>query len=875
MATNPASVKVPKAALYKMVSYKGSTGGKKYTPLQSADEMGKMQGDIGKGFQAVIGGINSLGASINSIALGVQSMTSSLKTSIGKQVKAANRIEKVQKEAIKEEDIREKEKIKQEQRQKKLDQRDQAEKDGEVGGKRGLFKNIEKAFKENTKKSFGGLFTGLVRLSTYFLKIVMGMAALTWIAKNPEAIQRLAKTLATVGKFILNISSFLAGNAFNGLIKFLENPISLKGLFGALQFVAAAVPLFATLAFLKNPRGTVKAFAWVISTLGKSLAGIMKAGGRMDKLRGFYRNKFAKVGLGVGLGLGAAFAVSQAGGDAFEAVGAGVGATGGAMIGQTVGNAIAGPVGGALLGAAGGFLGGKAGQGIGKFLKPLTEPLGRFFKDVGKVFNDIMAPIQESLSGFFEALGGVMNGILDFIEPHMPMITKIIGIGINTLFSPLFLGLKALTAVLKFFAPKKNNEETTTDTDSTSYSRQMSYTTSYNPETGLMEVVDGTQTSDGMAVPLIAAQQDNYDRQIDMLEAKKSFAIAEAKARGLENTEGHKLEIANYDKMLLKYAAAYDATLEAGNTYTSANKNKAKGGWINGPMSGYPVSLDGGRSTAFIGHGLEWVGSKMASGGAFVVPYNTPATKKDSGLTSRRFREAMQGGYALPQKSEGGEVEQIIGNVNIENQIMGQGYAIDIESLRRHQKQILKQLPEGTSIDDVIAGQVQMNQDRLINILRTSDAQKETHMRQRQETVKKLKKNFTNFITAERNEEGEATGWKRIYLGLADAYTGNQYDFDGRGDQTILEGAKNLKSDASNLIQQAKLALIDKKNELLGKKNQVIEAPTQTAPPVQMSTPGGQYEIPIPIDSVGAADPYLITRFGLVSEFNGDVAELM
>ena len=75
--------------------------------------------------------------------------------------------------------------------------------------------------------------------------------------------------------------------------------------------------------------------------------------------------------------------------------------------------------------------------------------------------------------------------------------------------------------------------------------------------------------------------------------------------------------------------------------------------------------------------------------------------------------------------------------------------------------------------------------------------------------------------------------------------------------------------------RQAKLALIDKKNELLGKKNQVIEAPTQTAPPVQMSTPGGQYEIPIPIDSVGAADPYLITRFGLVSEFNGDVAELM
>jgi len=861
METNPASIKVPKATLYKMVSYRGTTGGKKYTPLQSADEMGKMQGDMGKGFQAVIGGINSLGASINSIALGVQSMTSSLKTSIGKQVKAANKIEKVQKEAIKADDDREREKIKNEQRQKKLEQRNQSEEDGEVGGKRGLFKNIGKAFKENTKKSFGGLFTGLVRLSTYFLKIVMGMAALTWIARNPEAIQRLAKTLATVGKFILNMSSFLAGNAFNGLIKFLENPISLKGLFGALQFVAAAVPLFATLAFLKNPRGTVKAFGWVLSTLGKSLGGIMKAGGRMDKLRGFYRNKFAKIGLGVGLGLGAAFAVSQAGGDAFEAVGAGVGATGGAMIGQSVGNAIAGPVGGALLGAAGGFLGGKAGQGIGKFLSPLTEPLGRFFKDVGKVFNDIMAPIQESLSGFFEALGGVMNGILDFIEPHMPMITKILGIGINTLFAPLFLGLKALTAVLKFFAPKGNE----TTTESSSFSESMSYKRAYNPDTGLQEVIEGTQDE---GVDIVAANQHNYKSQIKMLETEKRFDKLETEAQGLE------FDPSQYDEKLLKLEKAYNSTLEFGGIQTSASRDKAKGGWINGPMSGYPVSLDGGRSTAFIGHGLEWVGSKMASGGAFVVPYNTPATKKDSGLTSRRFREAMMGGYALPTKAEGGEVEQVIGNVEVENKIMGQGFNIDIEELRKHQAQILRQLPEGTSIDDVIAGEVNMQHTQLIKILANSDAQRATHQRRRMEVVSKLKNNFANFLRAEPNEEGQATGWKRIYMGLADAYTGNKYDFDGRGD--MLDGAEKLHTEVGNMIELAKLALVDKKNEILAQQNKVVEAPKVTADPIVTgSGGGGSFDVPINVDNDGAADPYLITRFGLVSEFNGDMADLM
>jgi hypothetical protein len=859
METNPASVKVPKATLYKMVSYKGTTGGKKYTPMAAADEMGKMQGDMGKGFQAVIGGINSLGASINSIALGVQSMTSSLKTSIGKQVKAANTIEKVQKEAIKADDDREREKIKNEDRQKKLEQRNQSEEDAEVGGKRGLFKNIGKAFKENTKKSFGGLFSGLVRLSTYFLKIVMGMAALTWIAKNPEAIKRLAKTLASVGKFILNMSSFLAGNAFNGLIKFLENPISLKGLFGALQFVAAAVPLFATLAFLKNPIGTVKAFGWVISTLGKSLSGIMKAGGRMGKLRGFYRNKFAKVGLGVGLGLGAAFAVSQAGGDAFEAVGAGVGATGGAMIGQSVGNAIAGPVGGALLGAAGGFLGGKAGQGIGKFLSPLTEPLGRFFKDVGKVFNDIMAPIQESLSGFFEALGGVMNGILDFIEPHMPMITNILSKGIQTIFAPLFLGLKALTAVLKFFGGGK--EETTTD--SSSFSESMSYKREYNPDTGLSEVIDGTQDE---GVGIVAANQHNYKSQIEMLETEKRFDKIETEAQGL------KFDPSQYDEKLLKLEKAYNSTLEFGGIETSASR--AKGGWINGPMSGYPVSLDGGRSTAFIGHGLEWVGSKMASGGAFVVPYNTPATKKDSGLTSRRFREAMNGGYALPTKAEGGEVEQVIGNVEVENKIMGQGFNIDIEELRKHQAQILRQLPDGTSIDDVIAGEVDMQHTQLIKILANSDAQRATHQRRRMEVVSKLKNNFANFLRADPNEEGQTTGWKRIYMGLADAYTGNQYDFDGRGD--MLDGAEKLHTEVGNMIELAKLALVDKKNELLGQQNKVVNAPNVTAEPiVQGSAGGGSFDVPIPIDGDGAADPYLITRFGLVSEFNGDMADLM
>ena len=91
---------------------------------------------------------------------------------------------------------------------------------------------------------------------------------------------------------------------------------------------------------------------------------------------------------------------------------------------------------------------------------------------------------------------------------------------------------------------------------------------------------------------------------------------------------------------------------------------KAAGGWISGPQSGYPVSLDGGKSTSFIGHGTEYVGyPKKAAGGAFVVPFDTPATKTNPGLTNRRMAEATSKGFSvpfsvgglLPQYKEGGQ----------------------------------------------------------------------------------------------------------------------------------------------------------------------------------------------------------------------------
>ena len=98
----------------------------------------------------------------------------------------------------------------------------------------------------------------------------------------------------------------------------------------------------------------------------------------------------------------------------------------------------------------------------------------------------------------------------------------------------------------------------------------------------------------------------------------------------------------------------------------------AKGGWIKGPMSGYPVSLDGGRSTSFIGHGTEYVAPKMAVGGgplgqAFVIPYDTPATRQNPGLTNTRLLQAKSAGFNVAPMSAGGLLEAIGNTINAPN----------------------------------------------------------------------------------------------------------------------------------------------------------------------------------------------------------------
>ncbi len=220
-----------------------------------------------------------------------------------------------------------------------------------------------------------------------------------------------------------------------------------------------------------------------------------------------------------------------------------------------------------------------------------------------------------------------------------------------------------------------------------------------------------------------------------------------------------------------------------------ANKPEmAKGGWISGPQSGYPVSLDGGRSTSFIGHGTEYVAQR--SRGGFVIPFDTPATRKDSGLTGRRMGEARSRGYKLPGRSEGGPINvnnffpeyntggklknqntgrikdfdkshygkegYQIGQINPEQLVYGQSKFIEktvtvngeideeqsfskfeelmgsigVPDLIDHQKQLMEALKSATgkrfNVMDVYNRATGLDPDTLFPILKKSDAQKAT-----------------------------------------------------------------------------------------------------------------------------------------------------
>ena len=273
---------------------------------------------------------------------------------------------------------------------------------------------------------------------------------------------------------------------------------------------------------------------------------------------------------------------------------------------------------GAVGGMVGSMAGGAVGKAIGGLIQPIVEPFKEWFGMVSKVFNDVLKDIKEPLEQFFSALGAFMSKILKVVEPHLPMITKIISTGIQIVFAPLFLGIKALTAVLKLFTGGEGKgEEKTVEV----------------PEEAVETPSGGNETKTLLIAGMPVGEKLT----------KEQLAII-GMARQMDESN-FKRYPPNVQQMYEEQSAGQQPTEE-----------KSRGGWIKGPQSGYKVSLDG-KKPSFIGHGTEWVGRK-AGGKAFVVPFDTPATRTDKGLTNRRMGEAARGGYTLPRGfAKGGELK--------------------------------------------------------------------------------------------------------------------------------------------------------------------------------------------------------------------------
>ena len=807
--------KVQKAALYKMISYKGIEGKQNsYTPLTAAARLPKTEKSIQRGMTSVMMGLNALGRTLNSIAINTQFMLEAWKGSIRQGIKDKSAQLKQEEKTKKVEKISKQKKDKATEKQRKLDKRNKDEEEAEKTKPKPFGQKVV----EGVKSTGSALFSSLLGLFSWLGKLI-AIPVLMWIGNNPKKVQKLIQILSSIGKFVFNVVSFLGGMALDGIINFLENPLSLKGLFGVVQFLLGAVPLFAGLVFLKNPKLLLSTAGKVIGGITNALKNLFGAQSKDAKLRQFqlkklggkkgnwFSSKAGKIATGLGAGVAAGGAVLAAGGTEGEAIGAGVGATGGQMIGAKLGEMSGIPGMGAVGGMIGTMAGGAVGKTIGPMLDPIIGPVKDFFGQVSKIFDQVLSAIKDPLEDFFKTFGAFMSGILEVVEPHMPLIGKIISVGLQVMFAPLFLGIKALTAVMKLFLGDKGKDTGAEVTPGGGDDGAKTTVTKENATVQKGEVTSGNMSND-----------DVVDRKIQMLEARKH--------PGMEKWE---LESINNQIKVLE-----DNRETGGYPISDGSEPDpfgfAKGGWINGPQSGYPVSLDGKR-TSFIGHGKEWVGRK-AGGKAFVVPFDTPATKTDKGLTARRMGQAKRQGYSLPTA-----FDQRL-----------RPYKAGGEIIKPKRKKGM-----GSWLKDTLNKTPQVR------------------------LAKWLGNKAKNIVTA-KDEEGKPKGIMRWLAGAADQATGGFFDFDKQGHS--MYQASGIMKKTGEIIDNAK----QKAQEERRKKLQKSIEESQGLVNINAASGGGlpigssavdDVPILIPGSDHMDADKYLKPKYGLIAEFLTDPVEFM
>ena len=311
---------IKKPTLYKMVSFKGVDN--------SASKETK---DINSGLKANLSAVNSVGGTLNSLSLVVNKMAGTMKEIVDFQISERGIQERFRKRQDEDE---KRERNRETIRKKKVTQRENRDESTQI-------KNTSSKFAERlgavTKSMFGGFFQTFTKIAEWLFTGIIKFAIFDFLMKNPEKVKRLAKGLYEIGKWAFGVISFLGGSAASGLIKFLENPLSLKGFFGVMQFALSLAPIFAGFALLANPVAALKGIKAVVGMLFGMVKNLMKAGKLGSKLKKFGGAVLgSRLGRGVAFG-GAAYATARMSGmDQAEAIGTGVGAGAGSQIGLSL-----------------------------------------------------------------------------------------------------------------------------------------------------------------------------------------------------------------------------------------------------------------------------------------------------------------------------------------------------------------------------------------------------------------------------------------------------------------------------------------------------------------------------------------------------------
>lgn len=699
------TVKPAKPKLYKMVSLPKITGG------ATIKVGGQTIAGGGSSLTGIIKAMNSLGATTNSIAIITESIAKqthqTIATEIRQQSELIRRQEKLRR--AKKVETRKKEDKRKKDAQKQKDQ--ESEKQSESGGK------ILGKFAKFVTNAAGGFLSGIAQLLGGIFRAFVVTAVLDWISKpgSTAKVGTIIKGIIGIFKVFQRILAFGMGSALEGIAKMIENPISFKGLFGAVQFIVGAAILMKGIRWLKNPATLAKDLVSVIGFIAKGILNLKKGVGIYGKIKKFTSTRAGKYAIAGAVGVGAGMGSALLGGTKEEAIGTGIGAGAGAIAGDVIGTKLGGEMGGQVGGAAGAALGGLMGGPIGKALKPVTDALGKFFGLIGDVLKPVFDFVMNIGKEFYSAVGDLIQAVVNIIEPHKETLSWIAKGTLTIAFLPLIMMMKAITSVIRFFIPKGSQDKGRSGTSKRAAGGPvvvpkmasggaLNAPSMVNPITqqlqqalsnaillpfkavgiGLVSAMGMIGNLFGAFLPgpmqmllggILAPIASMFGVPNSVFKKVSGFAL-----KGVKNAGTAIVGVATGASDAISdlfdggeqtvnglLSKILDAVMKMGGNGTTpkaaiggAIPQAANGGWINGPMSGYPVSLDGGRSTSFIGHGREWVGFKGhaaggSSGSAFVIPFNTPATVRTPSLTSMRMGQARAGGYALP-RSIGGVV---------------------------------------------------------------------------------------------------------------------------------------------------------------------------------------------------------------------------